>query len=59
MTAIGFVVFVIGFALIQFAETYSYKRTEQFFTFLCVLMLFVGGVLMITGFAIKLWELMP
>lgn len=58
MTAIGFVMAVVGYGVAMIAnESYSgLAKVVQSFGGLLVVF---GGIAMLAGVAIKLWELMP
>ena len=58
MTAIGFVMFVIGFVMSIIASD-SYFSTAKDVQSLGGLMVVFGFIAMLAGIAIKLWELMP
>lgn len=52
MTSIGFIVFVLAFAAIQFAETDTHL-------YILGAVELVSFLMMAVGIAIKLWEVMP
>jgi hypothetical protein len=55
MTAIGFIIAIIGFIFASFAEanfSRSLSTVGGWF-------IFVGGMFMLAGTSVKLWEIMP
>lgn len=58
MTAIGFVAAVMGFLGAMIANE-SYSSLAKTVQSVCGLLIVVGGIAMVAGVAIKIWELMP
>ena len=55
MTAIGFAIVVTGFVVSYINNYRSFGRLAE----ASAVMVFVGGMLMLAGACIKLWEIMP
>ena len=58
MTAIGFVAAVVGFLGAIIANE-SYSSLAETVQSVCSLLIVAGGIAMVAGVAIKIWELMP
>jgi len=55
MTAIGFAIVVTGFVISDINNYRSYGRWAE----ASAVMVLIGGMLMLAGACIKLWEIMP
>ena len=55
MTAIGFIIAIIGFIFACSAEVNFSKSLSTIGGWF----IFVGGILMLAGVCVKLWEIMP
>ena len=55
MTAIGFVIVINGFVFAAVAEANCSKNMSAIGGWF----IFVGGMLMLAGVCVKLWEIMP
>ena len=58
MTAIGFVAAIIGYVGAMIANK-SYSSLAETVQSVCGSLIVAGGIAMVAGVAIKIWELMP